>query len=372
MDEKLAQAKELFSIATRNYYVKEYSDAVDDFSTVCSVYSEVYGPTADELGKPYLLYAKCLVALGQDENKLMDIPEEEDDDDSDEAEEKSDDKEEKDGESEEKSEVKEDLENGNTEEGSKATSDEPQPGTSSGIMASDGDEVKEEEDDDDVANLQLAWEVLELAVLIFSRSEDQAKNLAECYSELAGISFENSNFEAAIKDYNKSLNILQDLPDRNYREFAEIHYKIGLSYTMLNQFDDAKVSLQKAIEHLNEVIRIEETKEQIEDVINAVNDLKETRQEIENKIVEVEDYKQQSLEEVKRELSKLVGNNDSFDGAGPSTAGESSPSKPAADISHLIKRKKPADETPAAASTAASADSVSSPNDISHLIKRKK
>lgn len=46
----------------------------------CTLYSEVYGPTADELGEVYLLYGKSLISLGQEENKLIDVPEEEEDD----------------------------------------------------------------------------------------------------------------------------------------------------------------------------------------------------------------------------------------------------------------------------------------------------
>lgn len=369
-DEKIAQAQELLSIATRNYYVKAYADAVDDFSTVCEIFSEVYGPSADQLGKPYLMYAKCLIALGQEENKLMEIPEDEEEgDDDDEGEEQ------EGGDSNGPAEVQV---NGNHEEkkeeaadaGGSSSNDAPalvdpaQPGTSTGITKSEMDSAAtEEEGEDDVANLQVAWEVLELAVTIFSRDPERAKELAESYIELAGISFENSNFEAAIKDFSKALQVLQKLPEKDNRELAEINYKIGLAHTMLNQFEEAKISLLKACCYLDEVIKVEEAKEQSESVAEVVKDLKETKTEIENKIAEVEDYKQQSMDVVKQELAKLVGHQDTFDTA----AGEgssSSSSKPAADISHLIKRKKP-DEVVAV-------PGAQPANDITHLVKRKK
>lgn len=377
-DEKIAQAQELLSIATRNYYVKAYSDAVDDFSTVCSIFSEVYGPNAEELGKPYLMYAKCLIAVGQEENKLMEIPEEEgeegDDDDDDE---------EGDEEGEEKApattngvdktdEVKENGTSAGPESSasaggsSSAPVDPAQPGTSSGITNGQMDtEATAEDDEDDVANLQVAWEVLELAVGIFSRLPERRKELAESYIELAGISFENSNMEAAIKDFKQALTVLQELPEKDNRELAEINYKIGLAYTMLNMFEEAKIALMKACCYLDDVIKTEQAKEeQTEEVLEVIKDLKETKTEIENKIVEVEDYKQQSMDVVKQELAKLVGHQDSFDkaaGEGSSAAG-ASVAKPAADISHLIKRKKP-DEAAAGGAAA---------NDITHLVKRKK
>lgn len=371
-DEQIAKAQEMLSIATRNYYVKAYSDAADDFSSVCSILSEVYGPSADELGKPYLMYAKCLIALGQDENKLMDIPEEEEDD--------QDEQEDDEDESEDAPAVVENAEDGKekTPDGGEekvappsasSSAEQPvdlaQPGSSTGITRSavDGTETTTADDEDDVANLQVAWEVLELAVGIFSRQPDRRKELAESYIELAGISFENSNFEAAIKDFKQALVVLQELEEKDNREFAEISYKIGLAYTMLNMFDDARISLLKACGYLDEVIAAEERKEpRTEEVEGAIVDLKETKAEIENKITEVDDYKQQSMEEVKRELAKLVGPESFGEPAPASGEGASSSSKPAADISHLIKRKRP-DEGPPSKSAA---------TDITHLVKRKK
>lgn len=373
-DEKIAQAQELLSIATRNYYVKAYSDAVDDFSTVCSIFSEVYGPNAEELGKPYLMYAKCLIAVGQEENKLMEIPEEEGEEGDDDDDEEGDEEEEKAPATtngvDKTDEVKENGKSASSAEPESSSSSAPvdpaQPGTSSGITNGQMDtEATAEDDEDDVANLQVAWEVLELAVGIFSRLPERRKELAESYIELAGISFENSNMEAAIKDFKQALTVLQELPEKDNRELAEINYKIGLAYTMLNMFEEAKIALMKACCYLDDVIKTEQAKEeQTEEIVAVIKDLKETKTEIENKIVEVEDYKQQSMDVVKQELAKLVGHQDTFDkaaGEGSSAAG-ASVAKPAADISHLIKRKKP-DEAAAGGAAA---------NDITHLVKRKK
>lgn len=357
-DEKIAQAQELLSIATRNYYVKAYADAVDDFSTVCEIFSEVYGPSSEQLGKPYLMYAKCLIALGQEENKVMDIPEEDEEDDDDDDDEE--------GEAAEAP-----TSNGLADKEASGTTSEPQsngtheidpaqPSTSTGITKPEPDAATGEDEEDDVANLQVAWEVLELAVGIFSRLPERAKELAESYIELAGISFENSNFEAAVKDFKQALGVLQNLPDRDNRELAEINYKIGLSYSMLNMFEEAKIALMKACCYLDEEIKAEEAKDASSEEVSAViKDLRETKGEIENKVAEVEEYKQQSMDVVKQELAKLVGHQDSFDKA--AGEGTSSSAKPAADISHLIKRKKP-DEASAAGPA----------SDITHLVKRKK
>ena len=64
-DEKVAKAKELFALGTRNYYVKRYAESADDLGEACKIYGEVYGIDGDELGEVYLLYAKSLIALGK-------------------------------------------------------------------------------------------------------------------------------------------------------------------------------------------------------------------------------------------------------------------------------------------------------------------
>lgn len=370
MEDKVAQAKELYGRGSRNFLVKSYNDAADDLSQVCKLYEEIYGQVSDELGMPYLLYAKSLIALAQDENKVIDVPEEgadgdeDDEDDGDEddneEEENGDEKatpEEENKEAESETEKK----NGTAEHESKPEETngvaQDKPSTSNG-QNGDGEEKEEaEEEDDAAANLQVAWEILELAAVIFERQgEKSLANLAEVYAELAGISFENSHFEAAICDYQKSLEIHIKLPEDNRRIIAEIHYKIGLAHLMLNSFDKCVEELKLASDLIDQEIEEEKQKEEQTDKLkDLIKDLEETKQDILAKIVEVEETKQQSIEEVRKELSKIINTNpQSTDGAGPSSsssgadAGGSSSSveKPkATDISHLIKRKKPDTQT---------------------------
>lgn len=73
----MARAKELFSCGSRNYYVRAYAEAVDDLSEACTILAEECGATADECANPYLIYAKTLIALGKDANKVVDVPDEE-------------------------------------------------------------------------------------------------------------------------------------------------------------------------------------------------------------------------------------------------------------------------------------------------------
>lgn len=213
-EQKVERAKEYFNRGSRNYLVKDYPEAAEDFSRACELYAELHGDNADELGLPSLFYAKSLIALAQGgENKVLAIPEEnenegDDDDDEDEVGEEA---------NEENGEVgvSKAVEG---ENGTASTSEEevsnPQPGTSSGTTNGaaktngdgNGEAAEATEDEEDATNLQYAWEALELAVKIFERMGEPAlSNLADAHFELGEISLENGHCADAIKDYGKSL-----------------------------------------------------------------------------------------------------------------------------------------------------------------------
>lgn len=232
-DEKMAEAKELFGRGSRNYCMKQYSDAADDLSACCTIYSELYGPTADECGSAYLLYAKSLIALGKDENNLI-VPgegeEEEDDGDEDgeegdeegdgeddgeekvpegEKEDKSDNKDKESAEAEKVESKESNVDDSAAAGSSSKMEDEPQPGPStSNGEPKQNEETEEDEEEKSEGNLEVAWEILELAVKIFEgQGESSLDNLSECYAELATISLENGNFGLAISDYSKPQNL---------------------------------------------------------------------------------------------------------------------------------------------------------------------
>ncbi|KXJ83868.1 hypothetical protein RP20_CCG028088 [Aedes albopictus] len=375
-EEKMAEAKELFGRGSRNYCMKQYSDAADDLSACCNIYSELYGPTADECGVAYLLYAKSLIALGKDENNLI-VPGEgeegeEDDEDDEEGDEEGDGEADADGEEMKQDDEKDEkAENAKTEaaEAEKAESEEskkeeavaggssskvdedPQPGpsTSNGVE-NQKDDTEEDEEEKCEGNLEIAWEILELAVKIFEgQGEKSLDNLSECYSELASISLENSNFAIAINDYKKALAVYDKTGKADRRIIAEIQYKIGLCHLMQNEYEDSIAAFRQACSEMDKVIQQEQSKEQTDETKAAIKDLEETKQEIMEKIAEVEDTKKTSIEVVKRELSKIIVKGETsngFDGAGPSsssstTNGTSSSAAKPTDITHLIKRKKP-------------------------------
>ncbi|XP_058057615.1 protein NASP homolog [Anopheles bellator] len=422
-EDKVNDAKELFGRGSRNYCMRQYSEAADDLSSCCALYSEMHGSLADECGLPYLLYAKSLIAIGKDENNLI-VPgedEEEDDDDdeegaeeeegpedaegatdkaegSDEAEDGEDQKEGKDDEEdkmdaeetpvqkedsasateekktsdEKKAEEKDDTEKAGTSEAKADKAAEPQPGPSTS-NGSAGAPVEVTEDS--AGNLQVAWEILELAVKIFEKQGEKGyENLTECYSELAGISFENSHFQEAINDYQKALAIHGKTDKIDLRLMAEINYKVGLCYLMLNNFDASIDSFRAAVVELEKVTEAEKAKEQTDETKETIKELVETKNDILEKILDVEEAKKTSLEEVKRELSKIIASGagpsaSTTNGAGPSSSSSSSSATVATNGS---KSSTAPTATPTACASSGSSTAAKPANDISHLIKRKK
>lgn len=215
--------------------------------------------------------------------------------------------------------------------------DQPGPSGLNGKAVEDTDQ----EDAED-GNLQVAWEVLEIAAEIFSRQgESSEKNLLEAYSELAGISVENGNFDLAIKDFNKALNVYDNIESPDKRLGAEIHYKNGLCQSMVKLYDESVKSFQKAHDLLNEELEKAKAKEeQTEDIKETIKDLEELKQEIQNKILEVGDVKTSEMEQVKKELAKLLNTTPEKKDDGAGSSKDADKPKPT-DISHLIKRKKP-------------------------------
>ncbi|XP_016980589.1 protein NASP homolog [Drosophila rhopaloa] len=427
--EKILKGKELFSQGSRNFLVKSYDEAADELSQVCQLYEEVYGELADELGQPLLLYAKALIAMALDENKVIDVPDEAADDDDDDVD---DDEEEsaEDGEAK-KEEVKEDKKeekkatkeaangasstNGKELDGIKEASDEAdstgeaeqvqadeknskkaptgvdevsssngggaaavnddeRPSTSNGEVTAScsngvgatGEEEPEEEEGVS-GSLQLAWEILEAAAQIFTRQGlSGLPYLAEVQTELANIEFENGILEAAREDYEKALKIHGELPTKNRRALAELHYKIGLTYLMQQLNKEGATALGHSSTLIEEEIAEIKGKDELsEKDKNNMLDLEETKQEIVAKIQEIEEMQAQTIAEVRAALDSYIKPMSSGDAAAASSSSSSSANGAASSSSSSSK-------SAAAASSSAISSSSAKPTDITHLIKRKK
>jgi len=87
--------------------------------------------------------------------------------------------------------------------------------------------------------LEMSWEVLELARLLYSSDPQYKKELAEVYLAIGDLSMESDNVSQAVADYEQCLTIRQSLYEPDDRRLAEIHYLIGLA----QEYQDKKEAL---------------------------------------------------------------------------------------------------------------------------------
>nr|XP_026690318.1 protein HGV2-like [Ciona intestinalis] len=184
------------------------------------------------------------------------------------------------------------------------TSDVPmeadEPSTSGGVKDED---VKDEdtEDPDDVPNMQLAWEMLELAKVLYQKkpkSEDNSLLVAQCHSKLGELGLEVENYSQSIGDFLESLVIHKELLAKHDRRLAETHYNLGLAYTFDKRYDNALEHytaslnvLDARMEYLNERIDENDRKKENQSETLAecaeIGEIKDLLPDINSKIEDV-------------------------------------------------------------------------------------
>ncbi|XP_050402381.1 histone-binding protein N1/N2 isoform X2 [Patella vulgata] len=119
----------------------------------------------------------------------------------------------------------------------------------------DGEGKTDEEDPEDVSNLQLAWEMLELAKMIYLKDSAKEAQLraAQSYLKLGEVSLETERYEQAISDFKDCLQIQEKHLSPEDRLIAESHYQLGLAYGFNQQYDES-------IDHYRAAIKVIENK----------------------------------------------------------------------------------------------------------------
>merc|ERR1711973_303222 len=200
------------------------------------------------------------------------------------------------------------------------------------------DEKKEDEEEEEPSNLQLAWEMLELAKVVYSKQleagADDKSNLLErlCSTMLAlgEVSIENENYKQAVEDIQECLKKEETMP-KDARILAETHYQLGVAQGFHAQHDEAVESLKSAIKIIQERITNME-KVETEEAKKEVTELKALVPEIEEKIKDTQDMKKEA------ETKKEEGAASSGDAFGSSKVAEVKP------VSSIAVKRKAEDE----------------------------
>lgn len=257
---QIKQAKEILVVGKRSYIIKDFQAAADVLSEACSRFGTVYGEMAEECAEAYYMYGCALLELSKVEINPIGLEEKDDDenenisieeesltdtdknvvinkgdksftsDEKNEVEDKSTkniektdkltEMEEKKGEAEDESTTGKENKKDNLEDKVIAkeeksnelediSTDKEERNVIEEEMSVDEEEKPDEEVEDDVNDLQLAWEMLDLAKVIYKNkdTEESKLKLAEVLMKCGEVSIEDEKFETAIEDMTESLQI---------------------------------------------------------------------------------------------------------------------------------------------------------------------
>jgi len=350
-EELKAAAFATLASGKRHLLVSDIPLAVTTLGEACELHSNVFGETAAEMGEVYFYYGKALLEMARLESGVLgnaldgDGGEEEGDDDDESG----------DGEEAENGEAA--VENGEKEKNGEepaAADEKAESDVEGGEKEGEDKSAQDAEEEDDPSNLQLAWEMLELAKVVYTKTVETEKDnlevgrrLCETYMVLGEVSLENENYPQAVEDLELCLaRRVASLPSDS-RCIAETHYQLGIAQGFDMKWEEAVVSLEAAIKVLEtRVANLKSSTEspdesKKEDALytreKEATELEALIPEIREKITDTNEMKAESL----RKMREAVG----FPAAGGSSAGGSGSSdspKPVASIA--IKRKGDAGE----------------------------
>ncbi|XP_059877334.1 nuclear autoantigenic sperm protein isoform X1 [Delphinus delphis] len=223
----------------------------------------------------------------------------------------------------------------------------------------------QENEEEEIGNLELAWDMLDLAKIIFKRQDTKEAQLyaAQAHLKLGEVSVESENYIQAVEEFQACLNLQEQYLEAHDRLLAETHYQLGLAYGYNSQYDEAVAQFSKSIEVIEKRMAVlnehmKEAEGSPTEYEKEIEELKELLPEIREKI---EDAKESQRSGNVAELAlKATLVESSTSGFTPSGGGSSvsmiacrkptdgaSSSNCVTDISHLVRKKrKPEEESP--------------------------
>merc|ERR1739838_1012003 len=392
---------DLFAQGKRHLFVNDIKAAVESLQEASRMLAEQHGETSPECGDVYFYYGRALLDMARIEsdvlgNALDGVPEGDDLENSqvenpdkmteEEKEKVSNDVDEalqentskksspSDDETEEDETEDEETEGDEAEEDSAMDTDAEKKDESKEKGDKDGEEDLEEgdkkdEEDEDVSNHQLAWEMLELAKVIYQKQADGDKAMsiktAQVFLKLGEVGLESETYPQPIEDFQACLKIQEKHMEADDRCLAETHYQLGVAYSFSDDFDKSIASFSKALKIIEDRITNlkkvtsptkgskktpskspgKDAKEtDSADSVFEIKELDKLVPEIKEKIDDMEEMKKDAkdkINKVKKEIGKAnaIGGNDDCK---TNAFGSSNDSSEAKTIE--TKKRKPEDE----------------------------
>jgi len=252
----------LLAEGKRDLLVHAIPDAVSNCSKACEIMAKHKGEMSTECAEAYFYYGKALLELSRVESGVLGNALDGVD-----MENKSDPKDAlvEDTEAmttDEKSEIEEKVADAleenfdkhdmvarshtgdNTEE--ETEDEEAMEGEPTGVeMETDAEKAEAE-----AGNLEQAWQMFDLAKVIYGKAGDVAKE-CESLTFLGEVSLENSNFKQAVEDLTLCLTKRIKALPADSRSIAETHYQLGVAQAHCAEYANAEKSLAAAVAVLN-------------------------------------------------------------------------------------------------------------------------
>ncbi|XP_029929753.1 histone-binding protein N1/N2-like isoform X2 [Myripristis murdjan] len=238
---------------------------------------------------------------------------------------------------------------------------------------------EKDSDDEEVGNLQLAWEMLEVAKVIYKRKDNKEDQLmaAQAHLKLGEVSSESGNYSQAAEDFQECLKLQLKHLDSDSRLLAETHYQLGLTYTFSCQYSQAIEHLNSSssviksrLDKLQEVIDKAEGPEGAPEERKEMEELKALLPEIQEKVEDAtEGLKTASAD---AEAMKDVLNGSSTSSALPGSTVQSSDTSASSAVSCTVQRVHITTKTTNGVSAANGHTTTAPVSDISHLVRKKR
>uniref|UniRef100_A0A671F0G6 Nuclear autoantigenic sperm protein n=1 Tax=Rhinolophus ferrumequinum TaxID=59479 RepID=A0A671F0G6_RHIFE len=212
----------------------------------------------------------------------------------------------------------------------------------------------QENEEEEIGNLELAWDMLDLAKIIFKETKEAQLYAAQAHLKLGEVS---RNYVQAVEEFQACLNLQEQYLEAHDRLLAETHYQLGLAYGYNSQYDDAVAQFSKSIEVIEKrmaLFFVAVLNEQMKEAEGAKELLPEIREKIEDA---KESQRSGNVAELALKATLVESSTSGFTPSGGSssvsmiasrrqTDGASS-SNCVTDISHLVRKKrKPEEESP--------------------------
>jgi len=345
-DQLKANGYSQLSLGKRHLLVSDIPEAVSTLAMACDLLAKQFGETHVECAEAYFYYGKSLLEMSRLEsgilgNALEGVPE---------GGEIADDSQFEDPEkmtAEEKSEVdskvKEALdfnyqtcevelekaeaaaleaESMEDEETSQDGDDEAMEEESAPVSEKEdapSTEDKSGDDEEDPSNLQQAWEMFELAKVIYTKQMESAaedkkielgRRICEIFLHLGEVSLENENYDQAVEDLAQCLAKRQASLPSDSRSIAETHYQLGVAKASSGKIEEAEASLNNAVTVLETRVANLQKMESSENLRKEVSELKELIEEIKEKVVDHREMKTSASKKLKECFSSETGASD--------------------------------------------------------------